>query len=120
MQIYIDSCLHVYSNQQGYVAVRTLRMLKTSGDASKEDSSKWKIDKTKVLVDQNSPEIKKKPIIKRPFQFSLGGKPQTKGKYIILSHIFKYISFFSNIRKYFNSYGSFLTLQLKKNDLKQR
>ena len=70
-----------HSNQQGYVAVRTLRMLKTSDNASKEDSSKWKIDKTKVLVDQNSPEIKKKPIIKRPFQFSLGNKPQKKGKY---------------------------------------
>ena len=57
-------------------------MLKTSGDASNENSSKWKIDKSKALVAQNDPEIKKKPIIKRPFQFSLGNKPQKKGKCI--------------------------------------
>ena len=59
-------------------------MLKTSGDASNENSSKWKIDKSKALVAQNDPEIKKKPIIKRPFQFSLGNKPQKKGKYIYI------------------------------------
>ena len=57
-------------------------MLKTSGDASNENSSKWKIDKSKALVAQNDPDIKKKPIIKRPFQFSLGNKSQKKGKYI--------------------------------------
>ena len=57
-------------------------MLKTSGDASNENSSKWKIDKSKALVAQNDPEIKKKPIIKRPFQFSMGNKPQKKGKCI--------------------------------------
>ena len=59
-------------------------MLKTSGDASNENSSKWKIDKSKALVAQNDPEIKKKPIIKRPFQFSLGNKPQKKGKYMFV------------------------------------
>ena len=57
-------------------------MLKTSGDGSNENSSKWKIEKSKALVAQNDPEIKKKPIIKRPYQFSLGNKPQKKGKYI--------------------------------------
>ena len=95
----IISC---YSNQQGYVTVRTLRMLKTTGDASKEDSSKWKIDKTKVLADQDSPEIKKKPIIKRPFQFSLGNTPQKKGKYktddgCILYRAYYYIFYFTYI-----------------------